>query len=210
MEVEASSARLTESAQLIIDCLENVIPYILYKRMVYPRSDFQDVHKFGMGLVTLRDPELTRYISLVLKTAHDCALKGVLRRVVLCIIRITTRDVLERWQFRVLPNGRISLSQTGSGEQQTPHSNETHGEIAQIIKQIECRSCRPSTTNAPSNCCSTRPSPGKPDPPSPRTTGSPHIRTTSYSPATRHSSRSSSSSGMSPPRLTKLPPKWST
>ncbi|XP_055329488.1 mitotic spindle assembly checkpoint protein MAD2A-like [Paramacrobiotus metropolitanus] len=113
-------------ADIVAEYLEYAIQHILCTRMVYPKSSFMEVHKFSMSLEVLKDPHLKVYVDRNIKKARDLLASGHLQRCVLVIAKISTGEVVERWQF--------SMDDSNSG--MVTDLPNLHNKITQSLKQV--------------------------------------------------------------------------
>lgn len=119
---------LKGSAETITKFLEHSFYSILYQRSIYPAEDFETVFLYGIHLIRSCNSTLTKYIGeLLSQVGKWIAIDGI-KEVVLVIGEEDSREILERWQFKVdlvadLPNYQKT-------------QKEIEKEIQALMKQI--------------------------------------------------------------------------
>ncbi|KAL6949778.1 Mitotic spindle checkpoint component mad2 [Hanseniaspora vineae] len=132
------SISLKGSTRSITEFFDYSINSILYQRAVYPPEDFHVVKKYDLNLMVTHDEELKLYIRKILLQVHRWLLGGKCNRLVLCIVKKTTGDVVEKWEFLV---ESTTAPKNGSSTEQliTPETvpiEETQKQIRALIRQI--------------------------------------------------------------------------
>ncbi|KAL6946698.1 Mitotic spindle checkpoint component mad2 [Hanseniaspora osmophila] len=135
------SISLKGSTRSITEFFDYSINSILYQRAVYPPEDFHVVKKYDLNLMVTHDEELKLYIRKILLQVHRWLLGGKCNRLVLCIVKKTTGDVVEKWEFLVepttVPNNDSQMQVNGNTiAPETVSIEETQKQIRALIRQI--------------------------------------------------------------------------
>ena len=72
---------------------------ILYQRGIYPADDFTMVKKYGMSLLVCQQEQVKGFIDTNTKQIATWLETGNIQRVVMVIASMSTKEVLERWNF---------------------------------------------------------------------------------------------------------------
>ncbi|KHN73478.1 Mitotic spindle assembly checkpoint protein MAD2A [Toxocara canis] len=129
-----SSICLKGSAQLVQEFFHFGVNNILYQRGIYPADSFRREKKYGLTLLVTSDEKLQEYLKPLLQQVQYWLQKKQLKRLVVVISEVQTKEVLERWQFDIETDADIQAD----GENSTRQKDEKkiRQEMADVIKQI--------------------------------------------------------------------------
>lgn len=96
-----SPVQLKGSIDIVIEFFNYGINSILYQRGLYPSNSFIQREKYGLPLLVTTSPELKRYLDVVLNQMRKFLETKNVHKIVIVILRIDTREPVERWQFDV-------------------------------------------------------------------------------------------------------------
>jgi len=74
---------------------------ILFQRGIYPADEFGRVKKYGMTLLISQQESVKAFIEKITTQIATWLETGNLQRVVLVIASISSKEVLERWNFNI-------------------------------------------------------------------------------------------------------------
>uniref|UniRef100_A0A158P9H9 HORMA domain-containing protein n=1 Tax=Angiostrongylus cantonensis TaxID=6313 RepID=A0A158P9H9_ANGCA len=123
---------LKGSAQLVQEFFHYGINSILYQRGLYPGDTFRREKKYGLTLLVTNDPKLQQFLNPLLKQV-EFVHKRKLKRLVVVISEIKTREVMERWQFDVQTE---DMNEEGENSTRQKDEKKIKQEIADVIRQI--------------------------------------------------------------------------
>ncbi|VDP11352.1 unnamed protein product [Onchocerca flexuosa] len=92
---------LKGSAQLVQEFFHFGLNSILYQRGIYPADSFIREKKYGLTMLVTNNPELQKFLAPLLEQVKHWLESKQLRKLVVVISNIQTKDVLERWQFDI-------------------------------------------------------------------------------------------------------------
>ncbi|XP_055343388.1 mitotic spindle assembly checkpoint protein MAD2A-like isoform X2 [Paramacrobiotus metropolitanus] len=108
-------------------------------RGVYPTEMFESVPKYGMSIFDAKDEELKSYLEKVMKWTKDWMMEESVTAIVLVIINPITKDIVERWQFKIMCDQQHAEEKTEksvSGAKPAPTMEEIRRQIGSVLKQI--------------------------------------------------------------------------
>uniref|UniRef100_A0A914E1Q3 Mitotic spindle assembly checkpoint protein MAD2A n=1 Tax=Acrobeloides nanus TaxID=290746 RepID=A0A914E1Q3_9BILA len=124
-----SNITLKGSAQMIREFFFYGINSILYQRGIYPSDNFDRVKQYGITLLVNRDHKLQQFLKPLLEQVEHWLSKRLLKKLILVLSDVSTKEVLERWQFDI-ENEAIDGEETKQDEKKVKQG------IADVIKQI--------------------------------------------------------------------------
>uniref|UniRef100_A0A914D4R5 HORMA domain-containing protein n=1 Tax=Acrobeloides nanus TaxID=290746 RepID=A0A914D4R5_9BILA len=122
-----SNITLKGSAQMIREFFFYGINSILYQRGIYPSDNFDRVKQYGITLLVNRDHKLQQFLKPLLEQVEHWLSKRLLKKLILVLSDVSTKEVLERWQFDI-ENEAID------GEETTQDEKKVKQGIADVIK----------------------------------------------------------------------------
>ncbi|XP_063981841.1 mitotic spindle assembly checkpoint protein MAD2A [Diachasmimorpha longicaudata] len=125
---------LKGSAELVKKYLLYGINSILYQRGIYPPETFEPADHFGMAILMSTDEKIKNFMDTVLGQVEEWLLLKKVRQVTLVITNVNTKEVLEKWDFKVAyegDDGTGSLPEVGTKDVQAIQK-----EIREVIRQI--------------------------------------------------------------------------
>ncbi|OXU20669.1 hypothetical protein TSAR_004619 [Trichomalopsis sarcophagae] len=133
---------LKGSAELVKQYLLYGINNILYQRGIYPPETFDPAEHFGLCILMSTDPKIVNFFNVVLGQVQEWLLQRKVQKVTLVISNVNTKEVLEKWDFKVdyeteASNGNADSKGDGSlPEVGTKDIKIIQKEIREVIRQI--------------------------------------------------------------------------
>lgn len=131
---------LTGSAELVKQYLCYGINSILYQRGIYPPETFEPAEHFGLSILMTTDDNMKSFLDKVLGQVQDWLVQRKVEKVTLVITNVNTKEVLEKWDFKVEYEGRNTSNGIGDGaglpEVGTKDVKQIQKEIREVIRQI--------------------------------------------------------------------------
>jgi len=138
---------LKGSAQMVTEFFEYGIHSILYQRGIYPPESFTRKQEYGLTLLVSTDQKVKDFLTAVLKQIKEWLMERKVRRLVVVLTSVETKEVLERWEFKVENEKEGDQS---NGENTNPNPNKAEKfretskkdekqikqEIRDVIRQI--------------------------------------------------------------------------
>ncbi|XP_043273618.1 mitotic spindle assembly checkpoint protein MAD2A [Venturia canescens] len=133
---------LKGSAALVRKYLLYGINSILYQRGIYPPETFEPEEHFGLSFLMSTDQKIKSFFDTVLGQVEEWLVKREIQQVTLVITNVNTREVLEKWDFKVDYEGQ---TKNGSGDNNgtsdlpdvgTKDIKTIQKEIREVIRQI--------------------------------------------------------------------------
>ncbi|XP_015120721.1 mitotic spindle assembly checkpoint protein MAD2A [Diachasma alloeum] len=128
---------LKGSAELVKKYLLYGINSILYQRGIYPPETFEPAEHFGMAILMSTDEKIKNFMDTVLGQVEEWLLQRKIHQVTLVITNVNTKEVLEKWDFKVAyegdegDKGKGRLPEVGTKDVQAIQK-----EIREVIRQI--------------------------------------------------------------------------
>jgi len=92
---------LKGSAQLVTEFFEYGIHSILYQRGIYPPESFTRKQEYGLTMLVSTDAKVKEYLTNVLGEIKEWLIERKVRRLVVVLNSVESKEVLERWEFKV-------------------------------------------------------------------------------------------------------------
>ncbi|XP_034938405.1 mitotic spindle assembly checkpoint protein MAD2A [Chelonus insularis] len=136
----AKCITLKGSAEIVREYLDYGINSILYQRGIYPPETFEPVEHFGLFILMSTDNKIKAFLDKILGQVEEWLLQQKVEKIVLVISNVNTREVLEKWDFKVDYEGKLKsddgskasvLPEVGTKDVQTIQK-----EIREVIRQI--------------------------------------------------------------------------
>ncbi|KAI1717729.1 HORMA domain-containing protein [Ditylenchus destructor] len=96
-----SAITLKGSSKIIQEFFHYGIHSILYQRGIYPSDNFEREKKYGMTLFVSSEPKLQKFLKPLLEHVEGLLATKKLKKLVLVITDVATKEVYERWQFDI-------------------------------------------------------------------------------------------------------------
>ncbi|XP_046663852.1 mitotic spindle assembly checkpoint protein MAD2A [Homalodisca vitripennis] len=96
-----STITLKGSVELVVDYLNYGINSILFQRGIYPPESFNTEEHFGLSILVSTDDKIIGFLKSVLGQIKDWLLNEQVNKMSLVIANVNTKEVLERWDFKL-------------------------------------------------------------------------------------------------------------
>ena len=93
--------KLQGSVTVVVDYFEVAMAMILYQRNIYPQEMFVMVKKYGINVLKVEDPSLTKYMNSVLMKVKEWIEVGNFKKLVIALINEHSGETVEKWEFGV-------------------------------------------------------------------------------------------------------------
>nr|CAG4636460.1 EOG090X0C57 [Eubosmina coregoni]SVE70023.1 EOG090X0C57 [Eubosmina coregoni] len=124
---------LKGSVELIVDFFNYSLNSILYQRGVFPEESFIPTQHYGLTMYMSKMPEIQKYISEILPQLKEWLTQGKIKKLVLALCDVNSKEPLEMWEFRIIPEE----TETGDLKQQgTKQLKDIQNEIRSVLRQI--------------------------------------------------------------------------
>merc|ERR1719461_970474 len=104
---------LRGSTQIVKEFFLFSIQSILYQRGIYRPDAFRPEKKYGLTMMTTRDQKLGEYLHTVTSQLEVWLMRGNVQKLVVVVQGVETKEVLERWVFRVEADKDVVAGGTG-------------------------------------------------------------------------------------------------
>lgn len=114
---------------------------ILYQRGIYPPETFEPAEHFGLFVLMSTDEKIKGYLDTVLSQIQEWLIQRKVQKITLVITNVNTKEVLEKWDFRVdyegqSSNGTNDNTKNSLPEVGTKDVKAIQKEIREVIRQI--------------------------------------------------------------------------
>ncbi|XP_014207081.1 mitotic spindle assembly checkpoint protein MAD2A [Copidosoma floridanum] len=139
---ETKCITLKGSAVLLKEYLLYGINSILYQRGIYPPETFEPAEQFGLCILMSTDPKIKNFFDNVLGQIQEWLIQRIVEKVTLVILNVNTKEVLEKWDFKVdyeTVSSNGNADDNGDGKFIEVGSKDTktiQKEIREVIRQI--------------------------------------------------------------------------
>lgn len=123
---------LKGSAAIVSEFLCYSVNSILFQRGVYPADEFGRVKKYGMTLLMCQQERVKAFIDTITQQIATWLETGTLQRVVMVIASMSTKEVLERWNFNIENDNEV----IEKGVTREKSDKDIMTEIQAIMRQI--------------------------------------------------------------------------
>lgn len=123
-------------------CLAYGINSILYQRGIYPPESFEPMERFGIFFLMSVDEKIKTFLETVLGQVQEWLEQRKIHKIALVITNVNTKEVLEKWEFKVEYENEVSNGSANNGEGGKLPENGTKDiatiqkEIREVIRQI--------------------------------------------------------------------------
>lgn len=138
---KAKCITLKGSAELVKQYLLYGVNSILYQRGIYPPETFEPAEHFGLFVLMSTDDKIKSFLDTVLGQIQEWLIQRKVEKVTLVITNVNTKEVLEKWDFKVdyegqTANGTKDSVNSSLPEVGTKDSKTIQKEIREVIRQI--------------------------------------------------------------------------
>lgn len=115
---------------------------ILYQRGIYPPETFEHAEHFGLFVLMSTDEKIKGFLNTVLGQIQEWLIQRKVQKITLVITNVNTKEVLEKWDFKVDYEGQTSNSTSNDNtnnsfpEVGTKDVKTIQKEIREVIRQI--------------------------------------------------------------------------
>ncbi|XP_078039005.1 mitotic arrest deficient 2 [Augochlora pura] len=132
---------LKGSAELVKQYLLYGVNSILYQRGIYPPETFEPAEHFGLFVLMSTDDKIKGFLDTVLGQIQEWLVQRKVQKVTLVITNVNTKEVLEKWDFKVdyegqTSNGLKDVTNNGLPDVGTKDVKTIQKEIREVIRQI--------------------------------------------------------------------------
>merc|ERR1711953_993999 len=96
-----SQVTLKGSAQMVSEFFNYGINSILYQRGIYPPESFTRKQEYGLTILVSSDAKVNHFLDSVLSQIKDWLEARKVRKLVVVLANVETKETLERWEFNV-------------------------------------------------------------------------------------------------------------
>ncbi|XP_043509047.1 mitotic spindle assembly checkpoint protein MAD2A [Frieseomelitta varia] len=138
---KAKCITLKGSAELVKEYLLYGVNSILYQRGIYPPETFEPAEHFGLFVLMSTDEKIKGFLNTVLGQIQEWLTQRKVQKITLVITNVNTKEVLEKWDFKVDYEGRASNGANGNKSNGLPEvgtkdMKTIQREIREVIRQI--------------------------------------------------------------------------
>jgi len=133
---ETKCITLKGSAEMLKEYLLYGINSILYQRGIYPPETFEPDDHFGLCILMSTDPKLKKFFDVVLGQIQDWFIQKKVEKVTLIIMNVNTKEVLEKWDFKVDYESEINSITYTKEEVGFKDKKVIQKEIREVLRQI--------------------------------------------------------------------------
>lgn len=128
-----SPVHLKGSVNVVVEFFNYGINSILYQRGLYPSDSFMQKEKYGLPLLVTREPQLKKYLEIVLEQMRKFLETKNVHKIVIVIMKTETKETVERWQFDV------ELEQVQRQQQDNNNTNSSISPVDEkkLLKDIQ-------------------------------------------------------------------------
>ena len=98
---QSQQVTLKGSAQLVSEFFNYGVNSILYQRGIYPSESFTRKQEYGLTLLVSTDERVKKFLKNVLSQIEDWLIERKVKKLVVVLTSVETKEVLERWEFKV-------------------------------------------------------------------------------------------------------------
>lgn len=131
-----STITLKGSAELVIEYLNYGINSILFQRGIYPPESFKTEEHFGLSILVSTDEKIISFLQSVLSQIKDWLLNEKIQKMSLIISNTTTKETLERWDFKLEYEEGDKKANEGGELIGTKDMKLIQKEIRDVLRQI--------------------------------------------------------------------------
>lgn len=128
-----NAVTLKGSATIISEFFNYGINSILYQRGIYPPESFTRKQEYGLTMLVSTDDAVNKFLGDVLGQIKDWLEMRKVKKLVVVLNSVETKEVLERWEFKI-------ENEVGEGgkavEEAVKDDKKIKSEIRDVIRQI--------------------------------------------------------------------------
>lgn len=109
---------------------------ILYQRGIYPPETFEPAEHFGLSILVSTDEKIKSFLNTVLGQIQEWLVQRKVQKLTLVITNVYTKEVLEKWDFKVDYEGVPLNALSNPAEIGTKDLKTIQKEIREVIRQI--------------------------------------------------------------------------
>ena len=138
---KAKCITLKGSAELVKEYLLYGVNSILYQRGIYPPETFEPTENFGIFVLMSTDERIKGFLDTVLGQIQEWLTQQKVQKITLVITNVNTKEVLEKWDFKVDYEGQTSNGSNNHASNSLPEVGtkdvkSIQREIREVIRQI--------------------------------------------------------------------------
>ena len=122
-KVQSQQVTLKGSAQLVSEFFNYGINSILYQRGIYPSESFTRKQEYGLTVLVSTDERVNNFLKSVLSQIEDWLVERKVKKLVVVLTSVETKEVLERWEFKVEYETDENQESKEGNENANPNSN---------------------------------------------------------------------------------------
>lgn len=132
-----NAVTLKGSAKMVAEFLKYGANSILYQRGVYPPEDFTRKQEYGLTLLVTADKAVNQYLDNVLRQTQEWLESRRVKRFVLVLCNLNTKEVVERWEFKVeYETETLADGTTRLVDEAVKDEKKIKSEMRDVIRQI--------------------------------------------------------------------------
>ena len=124
-KVQSQQVTLKGSAQLVSEFFDYGINSILYQRGIYPSESFTRKQAYGLTVLVSTDDRVKNFLKSVLSQIEEWLVERKVKKLVVVLTSVETKEVLERWEFKVEYETEESGDLKEGGENVNPNSDSS-------------------------------------------------------------------------------------
>ena len=122
-KVQSQQVTLKGSAQLVSEFFNYGINSILYQRGIYPSESFTRKQQYGLTVLVSTDERVNNFLKSVLSQIEEWLVGRKVKKLVVVLTSVETKEVLERWEFKVEYETEESDNSKAGNENTNPNSD---------------------------------------------------------------------------------------
>ena len=122
-KVQSQQVTLKGSAQLVSEFFNYGINSILYQRGIYPSESFTRKQQYGLTVLVSTDERVKNFLKSVLSQIEEWLVERKVKKLVVVLTSVETKEVLERWEFKVEYETEENDDSKAGNENTNPNSD---------------------------------------------------------------------------------------
>ena len=122
-KVQSQQVTLKGSAQLVSEFFNYGINSILYQRGIYPSESFTRKQQYGLTVLVSTDERVNNFLKSVLSQIEEWLVERKVKKLVVVLTSVETKEVLERWEFKVEYETEENDDSKAGNENTNPNSD---------------------------------------------------------------------------------------
>ena len=141
-KVQSQQVTLKGSAQLVSEFFNYGINSILYQRGIYPSESFTRKQEYGLTLLVSTDERVNNFLKSVLTQIQEWLVERKIKKLVVVLTSVETKEVLERWEFKVeYETDEEAAQQSNKDEENVNPNSEAFGNSTQRSSKKDPKFC---------------------------------------------------------------------